>query len=859
MQSRVSAWALAQGVELRDAVVLLPFAQLLGIARRAFAEAGGWMPRLETTQTLARSLAPATAPHPTQICFDVGLDRLSAARMLRAQRWAVADAADFDAAVATLVDTAHALARAAAAVAPARRDAHWAAGRLLLGAVGGPGARERWLARVAFEWAAAGAAPASDALFALRPSAWVVVRSGGTDALAEAVLAAAPDGTPCLCIDADLSPHDPFACVAATAAVEVAACGGFEDEAQRCAAHVIDHLNAGRAPVAVIASDRSLVRRVRALLARQQLPLLDETGWKLSTTRAGSVVAGLLRAALPGAATDSWLDCIKSGAFMTAPGDGAALAAVEAEARRRGWSLANEVEPATLPGAAATLWQRAAHVLAGFDAPRTRSVGEWLQAVAAALRVSGQWDVLCRDDAGRQLLAALHLAEPAVPAALQQADGITLAGFTRWVDAVMEDASFRPAAPAEAAVVVVTPLERAMLRPFGAVVFPAADAKRLGAPVAPQALLGDATAVALGLPGVAARREAETLAFAQLLRAPALTLLYRSDDGGEPLVPSPLVERLRLAITRAGGPRPAPPPDPRPVLTIEPQPVARPLPVAPGLLPARLSASACEALRECPYRFFALHLLGLRAADELDNVVEKRDYGTWLHAVLHRFHRDRGEPGDSAAERVRLFAIGDAVRRELALDDAAFLPFAASFALLAPAYLAWLHARDAAGVQWNDGERSLQATPDGWPAGIAMHGVVDRIDTQPGEPPTVMLIDYKTGSASKLRTLAKSALEDTQLVFYAALLAHQGDDADSAIEAGYLPLDDREVVKLVPHEGVEADAQDFVEGMGRDLARLRGGAALPALGEGSACTHCDARGLCRRDHWAAAPATAVSP
>ena len=31
---------------------------------------------------------------------------------------------------------------------------------------------------------------------------------------------------------------------------------------------------------------------------------------------------------------------------------------------------------------------------------------------------------------------------------------------------------------------------------------------------------------------------------------------------------------------------------------------------------------------------------------------------------------------------------------------------------------------------------------------------------------------------------------------------------------------------------------------------MRDGAALPALGEGPVCDFCEARGLCRRDHWA---------
>jgi ATP-dependent helicase/nuclease subunit B len=41
-----------------------------------------------------------------------------------------------------------------------------------------------------------------------------------------------------------------------------------------------------------------------------------------------------------------------------------------------------------------------------------------------------------------------------------------------------------------------------------------------------------------------------------------------------------------------------------------------------------------------------------------------------------------------------------------------------------------------------------------------------------------------------------------------------------------------------------------VQGLAQDLVQLRAGAGLPALGEGAVCDYCDARGLCRRDHWA---------
>ena len=65
------------------------------------------------------------------------------------------------------------------------------------------------------------------------------------------------------------------------------------------------HLGRGERPVALIAQDRVLVRRVRALLERAGVRIADETGWKLSTTRAGASVMSLLQAARPDASADA--------------------------------------------------------------------------------------------------------------------------------------------------------------------------------------------------------------------------------------------------------------------------------------------------------------------------------------------------------------------------------------------------------------------------------------------------------------------------------------------------------------------------------------------------------------------------
>jgi len=848
-----SDWLRERKVSLRDAIVLLPFAQHLPLARRAFAQAGGWMPRIETTLTLARSLGPLPSPDASQLSFDVALDRLAARRLLRAQSFGVAwqrrDPRGFEHAVNAVVQTAQSIARAAAAVAPSQRATHWAHSAELLGATSGPGGLERALAQVALAWASAAATPATDVLFSLRPGAWVVVRAGGPDPLVDSLIA--QSDLACLLIDADPPTDDPLSAVAARAVVRVAVCSDFEDEAQRTAAQVLRHLNDGHQPVALIAQDRLLVRRVRALLSRRQVPVLDETGWKLSTTRAGATLATLLRAAHRRAGSDDWLDWLKScAAAWPSFGDAAWLVQrIESAMRKQGWTTAQAVDGSELPERAAALWANAQDIVAELAALRSRGFAAWIAALRLALQRCGAWSALQGDDAGRQAIAALHLADSA---AGESADGdaMTLDEFTAWVESALEEASFVPQSGISslAAPVVITPLAHAMLRPFAATVLAGADEKRLGGSGSPHPLLSDALAHELGLPDAQARRDAELLAFAQLLRGPRVDLLRRIDDGGEPLAPSPLLERLRIAMLRAGRgdlPKAA---DMRVSRGLLPQPLPRPQPVAATLLPPRLSASACEALRSCPYRFYALRMLALREADELDDTVEKRDYGTWLHEVLHRFHRTREAPAEAADEAARLQSIGTQVQHDMGLDAAHFLPYEASFARFVPRYVQWLHERDARGARWLDGELELAGRPDDW-GGIEMYGVIDRVDMVPADDgPVTQLIDYKTGSAQGLRAKVRQPQEDTQLAFYAALMGQQSQAAGE-IAAVYLPLDESDAIRAIEHKDVAASAERLVENVGRELSRIRAGAALPALGEGSTCDFCEARGLCRRDHW----------
>jgi len=125
--------------------------------------------------------------------------------------------------------------------------------------------------------------------------------------------------------------------------------------------------------------------------------------------------------------------------------------------------------------------------------------------------------------------------------------------------------------------------------------------------------------------------------------------------------------------------------------------------------------------------------------------------------------------------------------------------------------------------------------------------MIDRIGRMPDG--SLLVMDYKTEGKATTADRIRDPVEDTQLAFYAALLRAQ---TELPLRAIYLAVDGTKKIAEVPHPNVEESAIALVDGLAHDLARLRGGAGLPALGEGATCDFCAARGVCRRDHWAEA-------
>jgi len=186
--SATHAWLGERRLAVADAVVLLPFADLIAPARHAFAQHAPWMPRVHTARTLAAALGPPVSRAAGELTGDAAIDRVAASELLRGQAWVHEwlrrDPHGFDAALQRVVHTAHTLQRHAASLPPHERVAWWSHARQQAQHGSGPGAMQRSLLRLALEWAAVSILADTDRLFEHRPSAWIVIALGGDDPLA---------------------------------------------------------------------------------------------------------------------------------------------------------------------------------------------------------------------------------------------------------------------------------------------------------------------------------------------------------------------------------------------------------------------------------------------------------------------------------------------------------------------------------------------------------------------------------------------------------------------------------------------------------------------------------------------------
>lgn len=172
------------------------------------------------------------------------------------------------------------------------------------------------------------------------------------------------------------------------------------------------------------------------------------------------------------------------------------------------------------------------------------------------------------------------------------------------------------------------------------------------------------------------------------------------------------------------------------------------------------------------------------------------------------------------------------------------MPFAAAWPRVRAGYLRWLDDHEAHGARFVQAEAGKKARL----GHLTLAGRIDRIDHLADG--STLVIDYKTEARGKTSERIKSASEDIQLAFYAALLE------DDTLAAQYLHIGEGEGTRSYPQADIVELRDQLLQGIQHDMQRIDDGAPLSAIGEGSACEFCVARGLCRKDFWETGPASA---
>jgi len=663
-----------------------------------------------------------------------------------------------------------------------------------------------------------------------------------------------------------------------------------EQQARAVDVQVRRWLLAGKRRIAIICADLRLSRRLRALLERAGIHLRDQNGWTLSTSRAAAVLERLLQTAEEDYDQQPLLDLLKSPYVLPGWEEHQRLAAswrlerdiiqheniargiqryrqhIVWRQRRLGWAegkdnpvncLLDDIEQAVTP-------------LLDCINSGVQPARRFLDALEQAMTLLGLYDTLPGDPAGDCLLQELQYLRQALAGAEINMDWLE---FRNWLGQALEQAHFLPPTdqPGNTLVQLLT-LTDTPLQDFNALIFASADQEHLPTTPAGTPFFNDAVRHELGLDVARHQLELTLARFRNLLqRAPEVMFSWHRTDGDNPVNASPWLTLINSFHQLAYGQSLE---DPLPLrISHQPQsqvfrsdqqqapmPQTQPAPGAASLLPDTVSASRYQRLVNCPYLFFAADCLGLRAAENIQQTLEKSDYGQRVHRILQAFHSDVQElPGPFTApidshNRSQahdcLEAISQAVFANDLEDNALHRGWLQQWLPLIPAYLDWQQQQQ---QQWQPALLELdKKTLLSGPVKLQLNGRLDRVDTATANTPDMnkplpAIIDYKTGSAPRQEQVETG--EAVQLPFY-ALLYEQPLQRVEYLQLG--KINGRAQVKTAAT--LEGDAlarlrDSHAERLQQLFEALHNNQPLPAWGDYQTCNYCDMGGLCRRQIW----------
>ncbi len=659
----------------------------------------------------------------------------------------------------------------------------------------------------------------------------------------------------------------------------------FEDLAWEATHCIEGHLIAGRTQIALVAQDRLLARRTRALLARlgPGLSIEDETGWKLSTTRAAAALHAwleLLRCPPQGPSAIALLEFLKnpfldiSGLLETTPEEIAVLISelesmlLLKQARASWVSFYLAIEAGASPEfdpRLHRLLQSIRERVNSWQSPDMQNL-QCTKALAQLhddLSHFGMRHQFERDAAGLQLLAMLD--KLGIEQHQLSSLRMPLAEWIQFLKTRIEDEVYRERASDASARVTILPLSATRLRRFDAVVMVGCDERQLPSYGETPLFFSETLCQILGGTDIAWQYRQQARDLSQLLASYShIDLLWQSEGAsGEPLRPSPWIVRLQTHLPKLAT---------RQTNRFTRSAVAAPMTMSQatrldGLpMPTRMSPSAYRALRAGPYQYYVRSLLGLRKRKDLDEELDASVLGQVLHHILRNFFQELKSTEAREAQRMKdpefrrewmlthLMSASEQGFGRLLEGDLRALGNLRDWQKQIPSFVEWQLERESQDWHFHDAERKLGfeftfSDDHGQAHQIRIEGYADRID-QKSHSTSLAILDYKHQSREKVLERSTQLFDDPQLLLYAKALSAQGPiDQLDWVALKMNPKKKDAAERSVAITDIPLAIQQLNEQLQNDLGSIWSGQAMHAFAPESTCRYCDARGICRKGMW----------
>ncbi|WP_114662606.1 PD-(D/E)XK nuclease family protein [Polynucleobacter necessarius] len=672
----------------------------------------------------------------------------------------------------------------------------------------------------------------------------------------------------------------------------------FEELAWATAKRVEQHLIDGKTKVALVAQDRLVARRARALLARlgPALNIRDETGWKLSTTRVAAALNSwleLIRSPKDGPSAEVLLEFLQNPFIdlekilqRDAAGCIGLIAELEdilvASKAESGWKTFYLAVEGAQENAAKTMSRMPSTALLELLQFVKERHHEWLTLkvdckkayflLQSNLQATGLEQGLEQDSAGKQLLEVLKTFD--LGKTQYQETSIRLSEWLSLLKIVIEEASYKEASKEAQATLSILPLSSTRMRDFDAVVIVGCDEQQLPAYAEPPLFFSDALNQPLKTSTIALQFIQQARDLSQLLVSCAhVDLLWQSkSNNGEPLRPSAWIQRLQNQIAWEALPTQL---DKR-LFDAKPMDMAVAHVEEALPMPLSMSPSAYKALRDCPYRYYVRSLLGLRKNKGFDEGFDASLAGQTLHKLLKRFcqalktheHTNSAIKTDREQRRAwmekHLSLYSEQEFAQLIEGDARVMGTLRDWQKQIPSFIDWQLQREQAGWEYFDGEVKVGfglpfEDDQGERRTIRIEGFADRYDVQTENAKIASVLDYKNQRYERVKVRAEHLLDDPQLLIYARaangdqenhkLAGHQVQQAEWVALKADLSKGDQKAIRSQEVGDMSVLLKEFNAQITEDIEQLWAKKPMHAFAPEGVCQYCEARGICRKGIW----------